>query len=479
MSDNNTSSKVAIGMGWTLVERMSVQVCQFVIGILLARLLSPSDYGTIGMLAIFMAIAQSLLDSGFNRALIQKKDRTNVDYSTVFYFNLVVSIVLYALFFMAAPYIADFYHTPIIKDVSRVIFLSVVINAFSIVQTAKLTIELNFKLQSLATIISVVVSGTIGVVFAYSGYGVWALVAQGISSALVRTFILWMFSHWKPLLTFSKESFISLFSFGSKLLIGDFIHTIYTNLYTLVIGRTFSSSNVGYYNLSNTYALLPYSIFSQVVNKVIFPILSEKQEDNAELLNVYNKLFKVPMFLYVPLMFGIAALAEPLVCILIGEKWIDCVPLLQILCIGYVFAPMSAINLNLLYVKGRSDISLKLDFIKKPLGLLLLFTSIPLGIWWMCFGKALYELVAFAANCYYTKKILNNGFKEQFFAILPILLYSTAMFACILLVNQLFSSYWLMLIVGFILGLGIYVGLAAYFKEEALKTYYRIIKKHF
>ena len=274
-------------------------------------------------------------------------------------------------------------------------------------------------------------------------------------------------------------SFISLFSFGSKLLIADFIHTIYMNLYTLVIGRTFNSSNVGHYNLSNNYALLPYSIFSQVVNKVIFPILSEKQDDNAELLNVYNKLFKVPMFLYVPLMFGIAALAEPLVCILIGEKWIECVPLLQILCIGYVFAPMSAINLNLLYVKGRSDISLKLDFIKKPLGLLLLFTSIPLGIWWMCFGKALYELVAFAANCYYTKKILNYGFKEQFFTIFPILLYSTAMFACILLVNQLLSSYWLMLIVGFILGLGIYIGVAACFQEEALKTYYRIIKKRF
>lgn len=475
MSDN-IPRKAAKGMAWTMVERMSVQLCQLVIGIVLARILLPSDYGTIGMLAIFMAIAQSLLDSGFNRALIQKKNRTNVDYSTVFYFNLVISIFLYVLFFIGAPYIADFYHTPILKDVSRVVFFSIVINAFSIVQTAKLTIEFNFKLQSLATIISVISSGVLGVIMAYSGCGVWALVSQGVFSAFVRALILWIFSHWKPLFVFSNDSFKTLFSFGSKLLVGDFIHTIYTNLYTLVIGKAFNSSSVGYYNLSHSYALVPYSVFSQVINKVMFPILSEKQDDHVALINAYNKLFRIPMYLYVPLMFGIAALAKPLVCFLIGEKWLNCVPLLQILCIGFVFSPMTAINLNLLYVKGRSDISLKLDFIKKPLGIVILFATVPLGIWWMCFGKALYELIAFAINCYYTKKLLNYGFKEQFLSILPILIYSSIMFIGILLINQLFTSYWLMLVFGFLVGVCIYIGVSACFKEDALKTYCNIIK---
>jgi O-antigen/teichoic acid export membrane protein len=470
------SAKAVNGMAWTLIERLSVQICQFVIGIVLARLLMPSDYGIVGMFAIFMAIAQSLLDSGFNRALIQKKDRTNVDYSTVFYFNLAISIFLYVIFFFAAPYIASFYRTPILTDVSRVVSLSIIINALSLVQTAKLTIELNFKLQSIASVISVITSGVLGVILAYCGFGVWALVAQGLSSAFVRAIILWVFSHWKPLLAFSNKSFKSLFSFGSKLLIGDLIHTIYTNMYTLVIGRAFNSSDVGFFNRANGYSALPYSVFSQVVNKVMFPILSEKQDDNKELLNTYNKLFKVPMYLYTPIMFGMAALAKPLIYVMIGEKWLDCVPLLQVLCIGFVFSPMTAINLNLLYVKGRSDISLKLDLIKKPIGIIILFASIPLGLWWMCLGKALYDFVAFAMNCYYTKKLLNYGFVEQLKSIAPILLYSTIMLVFILLFNSLFTSYWFMLINGLLLGFCTYIGLSILFKENALQICINLVK---
>lgn len=472
----NTSSKAVNGMAWTLIERLSVQVCQFVIGIVLARLLLPSDYGIVGMLAIFMAVAQSLLDSGFNRALIQKKDRTNVDYSTVFYFNLTISILLYSILFFTAPYIASFYRMPILTEVSRVVSLSIIINALSLVQTAKLTIELNFKLQSIASVISVIISGVLGIILAYYGYGVWALVFQGLCSAIIRTMVLWIFSHWKPLLVFSKESFKNLFSFGYKLLIGDFIHTIYINMYTLVIGRAYNASDVGYYNRANGYGALPCSVFSQVVNKVMFPILSEKQDDNVALLQTYNTLFRIPMYLYTPLMFGLAALAKPLICIMIGEKWLSCVPLLQVLCIGYVFSPMTAINLNLLYVKGRSDISLKLDLIKKPLGIAILFASLPFGLWWMCFGKALYDFVAFAMNCYYTKKLLNYGFVEQLKSISPFLIYSSIMLGVILLVNSMFTSYWFMLICGLTLGICIYLGLSLLFKESALQACINMIK---
>ncbi len=466
----STGSKAAKGMAWTFIDRMSVQLCNFIFGIILARILSPSDYGTVGMLGIFLAVSQSLLDSGFNRALIQKKNRTNTDYSTVFYFNLAISIVLYVILFFASPIIADFYRTPILTEVTRYYTLLIIINALSLVQTAKLTIELNFKLQTIASVISILASGVVGVILAYRGLGVWVLVIQGICAASIRTIVLWTFSHWRPLLVFSKDSFKALFSFGSKLLIGDFIHTIYVNMYTLVIGRAYNAADVGYYNRANGYGAMPYSIFSQVVNKVMFPILSEKQDDNEALLNTYSKLFKVPMFLYVPLMFGLAALAKPLICIMIGEKWLPCVPLLQVLCIGYVFSPMTAINLNLLYVKGRSDISLKLDLIKKPLGIAILLASLSFGLWWMCVGKALYDFTAFAMNCYYTKKLLNYGFMEQLKTVAPILLFSTIMLVSILLINSFITSYWFMLLTGVALGLCVYVVLSVVFKESALQT---------
>ena len=348
---DSSKSKAVNGIVWTLVERMSIQVCQFVIGIILARLLMPEDYGIIGMLAIFMALAQSLLDSGFNRALIQKKDRNDVDYSTVFYFNIVISVLIYLVFFIASPYIAKFYNTPELNDVTKVVSIAVIINALSLVQTAKLTIELNFRLQSIASIISTVLSGLIGIVMAYAGYGVWALVAQSLSSAGIRTMVLWFTSHWKPILVFSTSSFKQLFSFGSKLLVGDVIHTIYTNMYTLVIGKAFKLADVGYYNRANGYASLPFSVVGQVVNKVMFPLLSEKQDDNEALVRAYSKMFRLSLFLYAPLMFGLCALAKPLVVVLIGEKWLGCVALLQVLSIGYVFAPMNSLNLNLLYVK--------------------------------------------------------------------------------------------------------------------------------
>lgn len=464
-----TSSKAVKGTLWVMLERLSVQACQFVIGIVLARLLLPEDYGIIGMLAIFMALAQSILDSGFNRALIQKNDRNDVDYSTVFYFNLVVSVIIYALFFFSSSYIAAFYNTPILEDVAKIVSVSVIINAFSLVQTAKLTIELKFKLQTIATLLSTILSGILGIGMAYSGYGVWALVAQTISSASLRTIVLICFSHWKPLFVFSIVSFKNLFSFGSKLLVGDFIHTIYSNMYTLVIGKAFNAADVGYYNRANGFAVLPPNIFGQVVNKVMFPVLSERQNDNSSLLGAYSKMFRIPMFFFIPFMFLLAALSKPIILALIGEKWSVCVPLMQVLCIGYIFSPLSTLNLNLLYVKGRSDLSLKLDLIKKPIGIIILFASIPLGLWWMCFGKALYDLLAFAMNCYYTKKLLNYGFWEQLNDVKTIILSSMIMFGFVICINNIFRSYATQLIIGSVIGVSIYSLIAYFINDSVLK----------
>ncbi len=463
---NEIKKRVAKGMAWTGVSRLSTQVMQFLIGIVLARLLMPEDYGVIGMLAIFIAIAQTFMDSGFASALIQKKDRTETDFSTVFYFNFVISLVLYIVFFFSAPWISEFYDMPILKDVTRVVTLSLIINGLTIVQTAKLTINLNFRLQAIASVTSVLFSGIIAIVLAYQDWGVWALVFQGLTSTGLRALVLWKYSNWKPLLVFSYQSFRQLFSFGSKLLCSGMINTIYANLYTLVIGKTFNASEVGFFNRGDHFAQLPTQTVQQMVVKVNYPILSSMQDDNVRLVSTYQKLLTAPMFLLYPLLIGMIVLAQPMVLFLIGEKWLPCVPILQIVCLGCLFDPLTHINLNLLYVKGRSDLVLKLEFIKKPIGFLILFASIPFGIIWMCVGRSLYSFIAFMFNCYYTNKILNYSFFDQIRALTPIIVRSILMGGLIYLSIQFFQNNLVKLFVGFLIGFGSYTFLCIIFKDD-------------
>ena len=445
------------GMAWTGVSRLLKQVIQFSIGILLARQLMPEDYGIIGMLAIFIAIAETFLDSGFASALIQKKDRTEVDYSTVFFFNVVVSLVLYAIIFVSAPWIADFYSLPVLTDVTRVVSLALIINGLTIIQTAKLSIELNFHLQAIADILSVLIGGLLALYLAYHGWGVWALVFQGIGSATIRAMVLWLFSRWHPLWAFSYESFRRLFSFGSKLLCSGMINTIYDNLYTLVIGKAFTASQVGFFNRGDHFAQLPTKTIQEMVVKVNYPILSSMQDDEAKLTATYKKLLTAPMFLLYPILTLLIVLAAPLVELLIGAKWLPCVPILQIICIGCLFDPLTHINLNLLYVKGRTDLVLKLEFLKKPIGFLLLFLSIPFGVLWMCVGRSLYSLIAYIFNCYYTNKMIHYGFFSQMKALLPIILRSLLMGLVVYFVMMVFGSLWAKLVFGTFVGIVSYI----------------------
>lgn len=462
------SNKAVSGMAWTGLDKIATHAIQFVISIVIARLLMPSDYGIIGMLAIFIAIAQTFLDSGFANALIQKKGRTEVDYATVFYFNIIVSFLLYGLFYVCAPYIAAFYNIPVLTDVTRVVTLSLIINGLVIVQTAKLSIELNFRLQAIASIISVIISGLIGLWLAYIGWGVWALVYQNVSHSFIRGIILWLYARWKPLFVFSFDSFKRLFSFGSKILVSSLINTVYTNLYTLVIGKTFSATEVGLFNQGNHFAKLPMQIIQSVVIKVNYPILSELQDDNERLIQTYKKLLRTPLFILFPILVGICAVADPMIDVLIGKKWLPCVPLLQVLCIGYMFSPLTTINLNLLYVKGRSDLVLKLELIKKPIAFLILFGSIPFGLIWMCIGKAFYEFVAFSFNCYYTKKLLNYGMSKQLRELLPIFINVAVMFVAVSFCMSFFDSSIVKLIIGIIVGIISFFSFAYLTKDESL-----------
>ncbi|MDO4184898.1 MAG: lipopolysaccharide biosynthesis protein [Bacteroidales bacterium] len=464
-------------MAWTSLDKLASYAIQFVISIVIARLLMPSDFGIIGMLAIFIAIAQTFLDSGFANALIQKKGRTEVDYATVFYFNVAISIVLYLMFYFSAPFIASFYDIPVLTDVTRVVGLSLVINGLVIVQTAKLSIELNFRLQAIASIVSVLISGLIGLWLAYTGWGVWALVYQTVSQSIIRALILWGFAKWKPLLVFSFDSFRQLFSFGSKLLVSGLINTIYTNIYTLVIGKVFSAAEVGFFNQGNHFSRFPMQVVQDVVLKVNYPILSELQDENERLIHAYKKLLRTPMFILFPIMVGICAVASPLIEVLLGEKWLPCVPVLQVLCVGYMFTPLTTINLNLLYVKGRSDLVLKLEFIKKPIAFLILFTSIPFGLIWMCVGKALYEFIAFSFNCYYTKKLLNYGIWKQMKELLPIFVNVAIMFIIVTLCMTLVEPPFMKLLIGISAGVFSFVSFAFLTKDESLNDAKEVLMK--
>lgn len=477
MSTQNLKSSAVNGAIWTGVEKFSRQAVQFVIGIILARVLSPDDFGVIGMLAIFIAIAQTFTDSGLSSALIQKKDRTEVDCSTMFFFSIGAGVLFYLLLYATAPLIADFYNMPILTDVTRVVALSIILSGLTAVQNARLTIDLRFRTLSLISIISMVVTGATGLALAYSGWGVWALVFQALAGQIVTSVCTWYCSRWMPKLEFSMTSFKQLWGFGSKLLVSGLINTIYGNLYTLVIGKKFSSAEVGFYNRGNHFALLPAQTVQDMAIKVNFPILAKMQDDDERLLGAYKKLLTVPLYILYPVLVCMAVTAEPLVIVLIGEKWLPCVPIMQVLCIGYMFSPLTHINLNLLYVKGRTDLVLKLEFIKKPIAFLILFASIPFGIIVMVIGKAIYEFIAFSFNCYYTGKILNYGEWKQLKLLLPTFINCAIMAAVIYLSMLPFTLPIVKLCVGVSVGLISYWLFSIATKDAAYGEVREIVKR--
>lgn len=469
--------KAVSGVAWTSVERFSQQIIQFVIGIAIARVLMPSDYGVVGMTAIFFAIANTFIDSGFGNAIIQKKDRNEDDYATCFYFNIIVAIVLYAVLWFCSPAIASFYRTPILRDVTRAMGLNLIIDSLTISQTAKMTAELRFKPMAVITIVSQLITGAIGLYMAYTGWGVWALVFQTIAGSLARLLMIEGYLRWIPKRTFSKASFRHMFSFGSKILASGLINTIYSNLYTLVIGRVFSAKDVGYYNRANQFSFLPSSTILNIFMKVAYPLMAKVQDDTSKLRQAYKKFLRVPIFILWPILFGLIALSKPLILILLGAKWLPCVPLLQVLCIGSFFEPLTHINLNILYVKGRTDLVLKLELIKKPIAFALLFGMIPLGLWWLCFGRAIYGFIAYCFNCYYTQKFIDFGFWKQIYYNIPVLLKSAIMgmlcYGCLFI----FSNPWTQLTVGVAIGVASYFLMCVVTKDETWEDVVSIVKK--
>lgn len=476
MSDS-LKSKTVKGVVWSSIERFSTQGVQFLIMIIMARLLTPKDYGLIGMLAIFLAVAQSLIDSGFSQALIRKQDRTDVDNSTVFYFNIVVSSALYLILFIAAPFVADFYNQPELTSVMRVVCLGVILNSLAVVQRALLTVRIDFKTQAKASLSAAVISGCIGIVLAYCGFGVWSLVVQQLLNLSVNTLLLWIFSKWRPIAVFSWKSFHELFAFGSKLLASGLLDTLYRNIYPIVIGKLFSASSLGHYTRAHQFSEFPSSNVTGIIQRVTYPILCGIQDETERLETVYRKFLKLSAFIIFPLMIGLSAVARPFIDIVLGAQWGFCGQLLQIICFAMMWYPIHAINLNLLQVKGRSDLFLRLEIIKKILGITVLCITAPFGLVVMCYGQIFNSIVALVINTYYTGKLINVGFIRQMKDLLPTILLSLIMFGAILLVNGFIEANMYRLVIGVLVGIIVYASGSYIFKFKELQTLFSLIRR--
>lgn len=448
--------KTLLGTVWSMVERFSVQFIQFVVMIIMARILTPADYGLVAMLTIFIAVSQSLVDSGFSQALIRKQNRTETDNSTVFFFNIVVGIFLYAVLFLCAPLISRFYGEPILTPLMRVISLSVIVNSFVVVQRALLTINIDFKTQAKASLTAAIVSGATGIVTAYTGFGVWSIVYFQISNLAVNAIMLWLLSHWHPKLLYSWKSFRELFSFGSKLALSGIINTLYNNIYKLLIGKVFKASDLGYYSRAHDFSDFPSANLTTVIQRVTYPVLCKIQDNDDRLRDVYSKFLRLSAFIVFPLMIGLAALAKPVILLFLKQQWLYSATLLPIICLSMMWYPIHAINLNLLQVKGRSDLYLRLEIWKKCIGAAIIFGSIPFGLIGMCWGGVISNIICLIINTYYSGKLINMGFIKQMRDIFPTLLYSFSMGIVVYAVSYHISEQWLKLTAGILTGIAYY-----------------------
>ena len=450
-------SKTVKGVMWSSIDRFTTKGISFVFSMLIARMLLPSDYGVIAMLGIFMAVSQCFIDSGFGTALVRKNDRTEEDFCTVFYFNIAVACICYALLFLASPYIARFYDLPLLESVTKVWGLNLIISSFAGIQSAQLTIAIDFKSRAKISVITTLFTGIVGLWLAYRGYGVWALVFQALSSNILSVILLWFTVRWMPKLIFSWKSFKELFSFGSKLLASALLDTVYNNIYPIVIGKFFSASSLGVFSRADSLAQFPSSNLTGVLQSVTFPVLSTIQDDEARLSNAYRRFLRISAFVIFPLMVGFSAVADPFIRLVLTDKWEGAIYLLQILCFALIWYPIHAINLNLLQVKGRSDYFLKLEVIKKILGVAILCISIPLGLVAMCYGRVFSSVVCLGINTYYTKKIIGYGFLDQVKDLLHILVHSLVMYGIVLAIVYVMPTLWSQLLVGTLAGIAYYI----------------------
>lgn len=419
MAEQSLKDKTIKGTIWSGIDQVVQYAVSFVVGIVLARLLSPAEYGLIGIILIFTAISDSIVDGGFSNALIRKKDVGEEDYNTVFIINLAVSFLLTALLFTGAPLIAKFFCQPQLTELTRAMSAVVIINALAIIPKTRLVKSIDFKTQTKISFIASIISGVVGIVMAFCGCGVWSLVAQQLVRQFLNTSFLFIFNRWIPKLIFSVAHFKDLWNFGWKLLASNLINTTWNEIYQVVIGKFYTPISLGEYSRAKQFAGLASTNITTVVQRVSYPVLSSIQDNKKRLKDAYQRIIRITMLISFMLMFCMMGSAKPMILALLGEKWVGAVPMLQIVCLNMMLYPLHAINLNMLQVQGRSDLFFKLEIIKKIIAVGPLLLGIFVSIYWMLIGSVIVGIISYWLNAYYSGPFLDYSVKDQIVDILP------------------------------------------------------------
>jgi teichuronic acid exporter len=449
------------GIFWTFGQQFGTQIIQFIVSIILARVLMPEEYGLLGMLSVFMALGNSLVDSGMSSSLIRTQDADERDFSSVFFINITASIVIYFVLFFAASHIANFFNQPILSDIVKVFCLSFIIKAISSIQYVRLTILMDFKTQTLLRLPALAISSVVGLILAYTGYGVWSLVYMHLANVTLESILIWFQVKWRPSFVLDWNRLRRHFHFGYKLTLSGIIDTVYGNVYHLIIGKYYSVAQLGFYTRALSMRQLPVENISTALNRVTYPLFSSIQDDDVRLKSVYKRLMQQVLFWIAPILVIAGVLGEPLFRFLMTEKWLPAVPYFQILCLGGIMYPLHVYNLNILNVKGRSDLFLKLEIVKKVLVTFGLIITIPFGIYGLLWMQFVLTIVAFIINTSFSGKMINYPMLEQIKDILPIFGLTGLMGILVFFVDMQFprsSNFDLIrLIAGTIFGLGVYI----------------------
>ncbi|WP_271782587.1 lipopolysaccharide biosynthesis protein [Aquimarina algiphila] len=460
--------KTTIGLVWSSIDKFSTLMIQFILGIVLARILLPEDYGLIGMIAVFLAISQSLVDSGFFTALVQKKDVNTNDYSTIFFFNIIVGVILYGILFMGAGFIGGFYETPILADIIKVIGINIIIASTTIVHRAFLTTKIDFKTLAIINITSALLGGIVGIYLAVNGYGVWTLVYQSIVRSLSIAILFWILNQWKPSLIFDRQSFNTLFGFGSKLMISGLLKIFFKNIYLVIIGKIYKAEELGYFTRATLFKEIPSTLVTTILQSVTFPVLVKVIDEDSKVKNLLERSVKLTGFILFPIITTLLFFAKPIIVVLITNKWLPTVVLLQILSLEIIFHPLQYINLNFLNAKGRSDLFLKLELIKNMLTVIAILATYKFGLIPLSISYVMVSFLGFFINTYYTKKYINYSALGQLRDLLPYLLVSVTATGIGFYISEIFNNHLTQLILGIGISLGIYYLLSYILKFKEL-----------
>lgn len=473
------NNKVFSNFMWRFAERCGAQIVTLIVSVFLARILSPEDYGKVALITVFTVILQVFVDSGLGTALIQKKDADDLDFSSVFYFNLVICILLYLGMFIAAPLIAKFYNDISLTPVIRVISITILISGVKGIQQSYVSRNMLFKRFFYATIGGTIFSAFFGIILAYLGCGIWALVAQQLSNTIIDTLILWITVKWRPKRMFSWTRLKGLLSFGWKLLASTLLDTVYTNIRSLVIGKMYSSSDLAFYNQGEKFPSAIVNNINASISSVLLPTLANEQDNCERVKNMTRRAIKTSTYIMAPLMMGLLFCAEPLTRLILTEKWLPCVPFLQIFCITYMFYPIHTANLNAIQAMGRSDLFLKLEIAKKVVGIILLISTMWFGVMAMAYSLLISALASMLINSWPNKELLSYSFKEQMLDIFPSIIIAFVMGLVVSIISLFDFSTFLTLAIQIPLGAVIYIFESKLFHLDSFEYLLGILKSLF